>query len=58
MPDNLNIRQPEDAKKINLNQPYEVSYWCNQFECTEKELRDAVYIVGNNAEAVRKYLGK
>lgn len=56
MPDNLNRRQPEDAKKINLNQPYEVRDWCDKFNCTEEELEAVTKKFKNNAEKVEEYL--
>ena len=56
MPDDLTRRGPEDPRYINLNQDHELRYWCNELNCTEKELRDAVTLVGNSARAVRTYL--
>jgi len=58
MSDNLRIKQPLDAKRINLNEPYEVNYWCQALGVTERQLRDAVKAVGDSSAAVRKYLGK
>ena len=58
MPDNKNITQPLDARRININEPYEVTYWCNKFGCTEQKLKEAVKKVGDSVEAVKKYLGK
>ena len=57
MPDDLRIRGPEDATRINVNQPYEVAYWCNKFKCTEEQLRQAVGAVGVLVRNVRQYLG-
>ena len=56
MCDDLTRRGPEDPRYINLNQDHEIRYWCNEFNCTEKELRDAVTLVGNSARDVRTYL--
>ena len=56
MPDDLTRRGPEDPRYINLNQAHEVRRWCLQLNLTEKELRDAVSLVGNSARAVRTYL--
>ena len=56
MPDDLTRRGPEDPRYINLNQDHEVRHWCLELNCTEKELRDAVSLVGNSARAVKTYL--
>lgn len=57
MPDDLDRRAPEDPKRININQDHEVEYWCDKFDCTEKQLRDAVRLVGDSAATVKRYLG-
>lgn len=54
--DNLKRIQPEDPTKINVNQDWEVEYWCNKLHCTESQLRDAVEAVGTSVEAVKDYL--
>ncbi len=56
MSDDLNITRPADATKINLNQSWEVEYWCKKFNVTEKRLRSAVEAVGISATAVKIYL--
>ena len=56
--DDLQIRGPLDSNRINLREPYEVSYWCKKFKCTVKELQDAVHAVGVSAAKVQAYLGK
>ena len=56
MPDDLTRKGPEDPRFINVNQDHEIRYWCQEFDCTEKELRDAVRLVGNSARAVRNFL--
>lgn len=56
--DNPNKKIPQDASKISLTEPYEVSYWCTKFGCTESELKAAVKAVGHSVAAVKKYLGK
>jgi hypothetical protein len=47
-----------DGKLISLKEDYEVKYWCNALNCTEKQLRDAVAAVGHSAAKVRDYLGQ
>lgn len=58
MGDNLHIRRPLDASRVNIHETWEVAYWCKEFSCTDTALKRAVSIVGTSAAAVRKYLGK
>lgn len=56
MVDDLQNRGPQDRARVNVNEPWEVRWWCKEFGCTEQQLRDAVSKVGVSAEAVRKEL--
>lgn len=56
--DNLKIRRPADATKVNVNEPWELAYWTKTFGVTEIQLRAAVKAVGVTVAAVRKHLGK
>lgn len=56
MPDNLNIKHPEDGQRINTGQPHELAYWAKRFGCTEREIIDAVERVGTSAQKVQDYL--
>ena len=56
MPDDLTKKRPHDSQRINLNQDHEVRYWCNKFNCTKKELQDAVSLIGDSAAVVQRYL--
>jgi hypothetical protein len=58
MSDNKNLRGPADAKRINVNEDYEVQYWTTELEVTEEKLRETVQKVGVMAADVRKALGK
>lgn len=58
MADNLNLRGPQDRARINVNEPWEVRWWCQHFGCTEQQLRAAVQAVGVSADRVRQHLGK
>jgi len=58
MSDNLTKRRPQDASKININQEYEVNWWCEELGCTKNQLIAAVKEVGVSASKVREYLGK
>lgn len=46
----------EDRRLISLNQDHEIRDWSESLGCSEEELRQAVKVVGNSAEAVRTYL--
>lgn len=56
MSDDLSKRGPADRSRINVNEPWEVRYWCKEFGCTETQLREAVKKVGVSANAVRRHL--
>ena len=42
MPDDLTRSGPEDQKKINVNQSWEIDSWTKKLEVSEQELKDAV----------------
>lgn len=56
MADNTRDRGPEDGKRVNVNQDWEVKWWCTKFGCTEQQLRDAVRKVGVMADDVGRQL--
>lgn len=58
MSDDLNIRRPADAEKVNVHEDWEVRYWTTRFGVTEDQLRAAVAAVGTSAAAVARHLGK
>jgi len=58
MTDDLTIKQPADAKKVNVNEPYEVNYWCKKWGVTKEQLKAAVKKVGVMSADVAKELGK
>jgi hypothetical protein len=49
---------PVDRKNINVNDSWEVTWWCKRLECTEERLNDAVQSVGNSSTRVNEYLKK
>lgn len=53
--DKLN-RGPADAKRVNVNEQYEVRYWTKEFGISEDRLREAVKRVGVMADDVRAEL--
>lgn len=57
MADDLSNRGPKDQSRVNVNEPWEVRYWCTKFKCTEAQLKAAVKTVGPMAAAVAKQLG-
>jgi hypothetical protein len=58
MADDKTKRGPPDTQRINVNEPYEVSYWTKTLGVSEQKLRDAVRAVGVSVAAVRRHLGK
>ena len=56
MADDLKKRTPQDASRININEEWEVRWWCEKLGCNEMRLKNAVRAVGPSAEAVRKYV--
>lgn len=58
MSDDLKRKQPEDPTKININQSWEVDYWCKTLGVTESTLRVAVKAVGPMVKDVKEYLNK
>jgi hypothetical protein len=58
MADDLSKRRPQDATKVNVNEGWEVDFWCDKWKITKKQLSDAVKAVGVSAAAVAKHLGK
>jgi len=57
MSDNLNIRQPQDPKRINVNEPWELRYWTKWMGVSEAQLKQAVKSVGPMVMKVKIYLG-
>jgi len=47
---------PQDAKRVNVNEVYEVQYWTRKFGCTTEQLKAAVTKVGVMAADVEKEL--
>lgn len=47
---------PTDPIRVNVNLDAERAYWCQEFNCTEPELLDAVRAVGDLVPDVRRWL--
>jgi hypothetical protein len=58
MSDNLHLRGPKDASKVNIHESWEVEYWTKHFGVTKDRLVEAVRAVGPIVEDVRRYLKK
>lgn len=46
--------EPLDPGRIHVLDPQELQYWCEEFGCTELELKEAVGRVGDHAARVRE----
>lgn len=57
MSDNLHIRRPLDAKKINVNEAWELDYWTKTLNVSADRLRQAVRTVGPMVSDVKTHLG-
>jgi len=51
-------RTPADVGRVNLNEAWEVEWWCTKFGCTDVALRRAVQAVGPSAAQVEADLKK
>lgn len=51
-------RIPADPDRVNTHSDAEAAYWCDEFDCTRDELREAVSAVGETARDVRLHLGQ
>lgn len=58
MVDDLTRRQPEDPKKVNVNEPWELAYWTKRFGVTETRLCQAVKNAGVMVKDVEAWLAK
>lgn len=58
MADDLKNRSPADRARINVNERWELVWWCKKWGVTATQLRDAVNAVGVSADAVAKRLGE
>lgn len=56
MVDDLKNRGPRDRARVNVNENWEVTWWCKEFGCRENQLRQAVEAVGVMVTDVRAYL--
>ena len=57
MADDPTLTQPQDARRVNVQQPHELRYWSEKFGVSAETLREAVAQVGPMVEDVADYLG-
>jgi Protein of unknown function (DUF3606) len=57
MADDLKKRGPADRSRVNLNEPWEVEWWCKKWNVTPEQLKTAVLKVGVMAKDVARHLG-
>jgi len=55
MGDDFTKKGSSDSDRINLDEDWERRYWARFFGITEMELREAVAVVGSQADALRKH---
>ncbi len=58
MADDKTKTRPQDAKRINVHEDYELRDWSRKLGVTPDQLKEAVKQVGTSAEAVEKHLKK
>ena len=58
MSDDLGRKRPEDPKRININQSWELTYWADKFGVSGAKIKDAVNEVGVMVVDVKEYLDK
>ena len=56
MSDDKTKTAPQDAKRVNVNEEYEVAYWSKRLATTPERLRAAVKKVGVMVDNVAKEL--
>ena len=54
MSDDTTLRGPPDPSRINVNQAWELRYWCEKLGVSEDELRRAVQSAGNSCRGCTK----
>jgi hypothetical protein len=54
--DDLSKRGPQDRSRVNVNEPWELSYWTKTFGVSAERLRQAVARVGVMRDDVEREL--
>ena len=50
------LRSPMDTSRVNLDEDWEVEYWCDRFDVNEATLRACVIRVGPDANDIERNL--
>lgn len=58
MADDLKNRGPRDRERVNVNEAWELEWWCKKWNVTPDQLRAAVRRVGVMTRDVASALGK
>jgi hypothetical protein len=56
MKEMLKLHDEEEIDKIHMNENYEVQAWCEMFDVSVMDLKQAVETVGTSAIKVKHYL--
>ncbi len=56
MKEMLKLHDREEIDKIHIDEIYEVQAWCELFDVTVTDLRNAIAVVGTSAMKVKNYL--
>jgi hypothetical protein len=56
--DDKTKKGPADAQRVNISEPYEVTYWSDKWGVSAQTLKAAVMKVGPIADKVARELGK
>jgi hypothetical protein len=58
MSDDKKNRGPADRSRINIHEPYEVTYWCKELGVSPAKLKELVQQLGVSVVAIRQALKK
>lgn len=58
MSDDKQIRGAADRQRINVSESYEVTYWSAKLKISRDQLKEAVKVVGDQADDVEAYVRK
>ena len=47
-----------NSARVNIYNVDDMTHWCEKFDCTKTQLRDAVTAVGTSTDALRDYINR
>ncbi|HEX7288508.1 MAG TPA: DUF3606 domain-containing protein [Candidatus Angelobacter sp.] len=56
MSDNKNILGPQDQRRVNIHEDYEVRYWTKALHVSKEKLKELVAKHGDSAQELRRVL--